>query len=141
MKSFTLFVRRKIMNTKKCEKNIFLCSFCGLIIQSNLENLKKHEQLHQPILKKIKCAEKNCKKTFQSKSNYYAHWQRVHPNLVMPGKLIYINEENKTMKIRARKIQPAVGSKKSVLAESNVICIDCTIKQCLIREPFFGKLI
>lgn len=92
---------------KKRKPVEFLCCKCGIFIQSNKNNLKRHEQSHEKNVLKIKCAIENCVSTFVNKQNYYAHWQHKHNKIVMPDVL-------------NRVIQPSKYSNKTKFKSSGV---------------------
>lgn len=55
------------------------CSVCNLIFQSNSEwNLKRHSQLHKPIMEKYQCTV--CLRTYSTKFNFEKHLPRRHQN-------------------------------------------------------------
>lgn len=81
-------------NERKREK-VFLCSFCGIFIKKNLNNLLRHERLHDSSVKKIQCGMFKCEAKFQQKGDYYRHWQNKHANIQIPDGFIYVEEERK----------------------------------------------
>lgn len=118
----------------------FLCSFCGIFIKKNRANLDRHENLHQPLIRKIKCAEKNCVITFQTKSSYAKHWNDQHPNKKMPDGLEFVNEKPKLKKIK-RNIHTVKKVITSNVASKNDFKLKSIITNCIMREPLFGKLL
>lgn len=75
-----------------------MCCKCGIFIQSNRNNLDRHEKLHEDNVEKIKCMAKNCRSTFANKYNYYAHWQQKHKTIVIPNMLHKVIEPSKPSK-------------------------------------------
>lgn len=136
-------------NNKSSKNKVFLCSFCGIFIQVNLNNLRRHEKLHEsPSALKIKCVAENCMATFQQKSDYYRHWNSKHKEL-MPDGLNYINEERK---VHRRKCRTTTNDANSTtfsqpndflilnylgLIQKTAANIKLPIPHC---GPFFGKL-
>lgn len=68
-------------------------------ITSSRNNLERHEKVHAPNVKKVKCLAQCCDSTFANKSNYWIHWTTVHKNMKMPDKLEYVMVPKKPMKL------------------------------------------
>lgn len=80
------------------KEKVFLCSFCGKQIKTNKANLIRHEQTHETVIEKIKCAGENCTASFKQKSDYYRHWNNTHGYKIMPDGLNYVTEKNHAQK-------------------------------------------
>lgn len=117
----------------------FLCCYCGIFIKKNRANIDRHEKLHKPLIKKIKCSKINCNVTFQNKSSYVKHWNDKHPNENIPDGLDLVNEKPKLKKIKRN-----IHTVKKPITSSAVTKIDLKlediINHCLMREPSFGEL-
>lgn len=137
-------------------ENFFLCSFCGLKIMSNLTNLKRHEKLHQDLVKRVKCAAENCGSTFARKQTYYNHWKTAHQNIRMPDGLHFVVEPSKVSAKRIFKVDAAQnesGDDQPIeipidfailhavgLIQNVEIKVKDVMGRCLNREPFFGQM-
>lgn len=56
-----------------------MCHICGLIVTSKKANLRRHILLHEPKVKRLKCA--SCGITCANKYNFKIHCERVHSEL------------------------------------------------------------
>lgn len=83
------------------KKKIFLCCICGIFIQSNLNNLLRHEKIHERSSKKIKCCA--CSAAFIQKYDYYRHWNNKHKEIIMPDRLDYVEEQNRPYRRKVSK--------------------------------------
>lgn len=141
------------------EKNrrVFLCCFCGLLIQSNRANLNRHEQLHSKNVKIMKCV--RCGKTFNNKTNFWLHWEKQHGKSIMPDSICcHVKERHMepTVKKRVYKNIAEISIQKNthsggpidfhILNAVNLvhkikvnINMQKTIDQCLVSDPFFGQ--
>lgn len=69
---------------KKIKNRILECYLCHIRFKCNkFSNLRRHFNLHGPVVKCFKCLE--CKQSFQNKSNANTHWKRAHKSLVEAG--------------------------------------------------------
>lgn len=138
----------KKYNNEHKEEKVFLCSFCGIFIRKNLNNLLRHEQLHDSSVKKIQCVMFRCESKFQQKCDYYRHWQIKHANIKMPDGFIYVDEGRKSYrkKIKRKADEKCVLSSRPNdfeilnhlgLIEKSAENIRLPKPCC---EPFFGKL-
>lgn len=59
---------------KKVENRILQCYICKTIVKNKVSNLRRHMQLHDPNVDRLKCTE--CGSTFQNKENLKTHWNR-----------------------------------------------------------------
>lgn len=135
-------------------KTNFLCCFCGLIITSNRRSLDRHERLHDETIQKFKCCAKNCRSTFQNKTNYYVHWHLKHKGSVMPDYFEYIYEKRKPklkfqrFEIPNENISKVVNIEKVIdldISSADMITatgvkIENVINNCFMREPCFGQM-
>lgn len=92
------------MSNKKRNTVFFLCAYCSIKIQSNINNLYRHEKSHKNELQKIKCSANNCESTFVNKNTYWLHWTRKHEDMVMPDILNYVIVTNKEKPVKRSKI-------------------------------------
>lgn len=141
-------------------KKEFLCCFCGVFIQSNFNNLKRHEEQHKPHVSRIQCAAKDCGLTFCNKSYYWSHWTKNHSEMTMPDILIPTSEVKKMRKPYVRKAIVTVGTAPRNACKNDAgkseklnngwclteidhcenLNIRNIIEDCLVRSPFYGTL-
>lgn len=144
------------------EKKVFLCSFCGITIKSNLNNLIRHEQLHKPYVSKIQCAADNCELSFCNKGYYWTHWTQKHSEMTMPDILKHTSVARKQRKPYTRKAKSYnIGNVNNIPGKKNIdkpeksndalnpdvltkhtqnLNIENIIEDCFVRNPFYGVL-
>lgn len=144
-------------NVKMCTRTdrrkdkLFLCCFCGIFIKKNINNLHRHEKLHGTEIKKYKCCAKKCVLTYTNKENYYAHWQKVHRDSVMPDCLQIVYEKPKLKKLFIKKsaAKPYIKNCKmpidyeilqvlGLIQKASIKIVD-PIAHCLKSNLFFGE--
>lgn len=132
------------------DERVYLCTICGLFIKSSITHLRRHEKLHGEIIRRVKCLNIKCNKSFSSKGGYFLHWCRCHTDSEMPDKIEYIDESPKARRnlkknpVRENRFQlPIVLSDLDnlELVQLNVLKLEDVILTCLKREPEFGRII
>lgn len=135
------------------EPIVFLCCYCGIKIQKNFANLKRHEQIHTNH-KKVNCAAKTCGKVMH-RQHYWAHWEKQHKLIQMPDDLKFVdvmghqpkgkrNNANETIEPKL-KMTPEKPNNFYVLNALGLIHkvetkIENIFLHCFMKDPFFGDL-
>lgn len=135
------------------EPVVFLCCYCGALIQKNVYNLKRHEKIHTNH-KKVKCAATNCGKTMH-KDHYWMHWEKQHKSAPMLDELKFVDVVGHQPKGIKKKSHETNESKFELAPESpnnfhllNALGLthkvetkfQSTIAACIMKDPFFGDL-
>lgn len=126
-----------------------MCSLCGAQIAKNKANLERHERIHKPTTKKIKCSAENCISTFKQKSDYYRHWSRNHNNKIMPDRFDYVTEENLKYKLKYTKTRVTSDTNANKCNDFQILNYlglfenrgDSVKLNYPYPEPFFGKIV
>lgn len=131
----------------------FLCSFCGAKIMNSEANLIRHETIHSPFKKRIKCSADGCDSTFAEKSCYHVHWKSKHNHLIMPDGYVYLNGKTRDYRMKfngtneeCAKNEKPPSPKSNEFPILNYLELHQGRNETLIltlpyNGPFFGKLI